>query len=249
MAKPKDYQFDLPSSGRPSNVTIPETWFPGVQDYWQYSTSARMVDPIDGIKAVVIHATAGYASSHAVDGMHPPAEKKVSFHWLVPDENEPQHGQTIWACVRERDAAWHVRTKAKHPNVNGDQENANHWSLGIEIVNLQKQSDQFSAWQVAVTAQIVRYCWAKYPNLKHVVSHARLDPTRREDPGSLFPWDRFKQLVLEIEDPLSTVSLESLNVAARAALEIKGNASWEQEEANSELEDPKADKFHEINED
>jgi N-acetylmuramoyl-L-alanine amidase len=57
--------------------------------------------------------------------------------------------------------------------------------------------DAFSAWQVEVTARIVRYCWAKYPNLVHVVSHAKLDPTRRSDPGADFPWVRFRQLVLD----------------------------------------------------
>ncbi len=28
---------------------------------------------------------------------------------------------------------------------------------------------------------------AKYPNLKHVVSHAKLEPIRRSDPGKFFP--------------------------------------------------------------
>jgi N-acetylmuramoyl-L-alanine amidase len=48
-----------------------------------------------------------------------------------------------------------------------------------------------------MTARIVRFCWAKYPNLKHVVSHAKLDPERRSDPGAHFPWDDFKRQVLD----------------------------------------------------
>jgi len=62
MAQPKNYQFDLPATGRPSNVILPEAWYPGIQQYWQASTSKRIVDPILGIKAVVIHATAGSSS-------------------------------------------------------------------------------------------------------------------------------------------------------------------------------------------
>jgi N-acetylmuramoyl-L-alanine amidase len=120
----------------------------------------------------------------------------ASFHWLVPDENEDQHGELVWACVPETLAAWHVRNAASHPDVQGGARRVNHWSLGIETVNTIKTSDAYSDWQVAITAKIVRYCWSKYPNLKHIVSHAKLDPERRNDPGTHFPWTRFKNLVL-----------------------------------------------------
>ncbi len=244
MANPKEYHFDLPPVGKPALGPIPEMWFPGVEHYWRYSTSRRIVDPVNGIAAVVIHATAGHASTHAVDGMHPPAQKKVSFHWLIPDENEAQHGSTVWACVRERDAAWHVRDTARHSDVNGGERNVNHWSLGIEVVNLQRGPDPFSDWQVAVTATIVRYCWAKYPNLRHVVSHAKMDPTRRNDPGENFPWERFKAMVLTVDqNPLDEISIDSTR--ARAG-RVEENASYEEEVANSRMEDPKADEFHEV---
>lgn len=82
------------------------------------------------------------------------------------------------------------------PAVNGGANKSNHWSLGIEIVNRQTSGDGFSQWQIEVTARIVRYCWAKYPNLRHVVSHARLDPGRRGDPGRGFPSKRFVEIVV-----------------------------------------------------
>jgi N-acetylmuramoyl-L-alanine amidase len=123
------------------------------------------VDPILGIRAVVIHATAGSSSEGAVSVIRAGA---ASFHWLVPDENEEAHGQFVWACIPEARAAWHVRNACSHPSVNDGATRANHWSLGIEVVNSQVQ-DPFSDWQIEATAQIVRYCWAKYPNLKHVV--------------------------------------------------------------------------------
>lgn len=193
MGQPRNYQFDLPATGRPSNVILQEAWYPGIQPYWESSTSKRVVDPILGIKAVVIHATAGSSSQGAVSVIK---AKKASFHWLVPDEDEPQHKQLVWACAPEARAAWHVRNDRSHPDVNDGKNRVNHWSLGIEVVNNQKSTDMFSDWQVEATAQIVRYCWEKYPNLKHVVSHAKLDPSRRSDPGVNFPWDKFKNLVL-----------------------------------------------------
>lgn len=194
MANPETFQLDLPAQGRPSDVVIPEVWYPGIRDFWERSTSSRIFDSILGIKAVVIHATAGGSSEGAVSVMR---EGKASFHWLVPDEDEPQHGQLVWACAPEARAAWHVRNDKSHAKVNKGATKVNHWSLGIELVNRQAGGDTFSDWQVEVTAKIVRYCWAKYPNLKHVVSHARLDPGRRSDPGTSFPWNRFEELVLE----------------------------------------------------
>ncbi|MFZ1817632.1 MAG: N-acetylmuramoyl-L-alanine amidase, partial [Nitrospira sp.] len=100
----------------------------------------------------------------------------------------------------------------------------NHWSLGIEVVNRQAGSDRFSDWQIHATAQIVRYCWAKYPNLKYVVSHAKLDPARRSDPGAAFPWARLKTLVLtpEADDGVPSVALE-----AQPASSIKSTTDHE----------------------
>ncbi|MBF6023215.1 N-acetylmuramoyl-L-alanine amidase [Lysobacter niastensis] len=193
MAAPRTYQFNLPTAGRPDDVMLEETWYPGIRPYWEGASSRRIYDPILGVRAVVIHATAGASSDGAVSVIR---DRKASFHWLVPDENEPQHGQLVWACIPEARAAWHVRNTCSHADVWGGATKVNHWSLGIEVVNTQQASDPFSAWQVEATARIVRYCWAKYPNLKHVVSHARLDPSRRSDPGTAFDWDRFRQLVL-----------------------------------------------------
>jgi N-acetylmuramoyl-L-alanine amidase len=155
------------------------------------------MDPTTGVNTVVIHATAGSSSSGAASVIF---AGKASFHWLVPDENEPQHGQFVWATCHETRAAFHVRKDKSHPKINGGQRDVNRFSLGIEVVNAQIPSDTFSDWQIEATAGIVRYAWAKYPNLKHVCSHAMLDPDRRTDPGVNFPWEKFKRLVLETKD-------------------------------------------------
>jgi N-acetylmuramoyl-L-alanine amidase len=191
--KPNDYHFTLPKKDFPTNITIPEVWYPRIKTYWDRCTSNRIFHSINGVRAIVIHATAGSSSAGAVSVMR---DGRASFHWLIPDEDEPQHGEVIWACAPEALAAWHVRNSASHPKVNGGARKVNHWSLGIELVNTQKSSDGFSDWQVEMTVQLVKYCWAKYPNLKHVLSHAVLDPNRRSDPGTLFPWQDFKKRVL-----------------------------------------------------
>jgi N-acetylmuramoyl-L-alanine amidase len=124
-------------------------------------------------------------------------KREVSFHWLIPGKDEREHGHFIWICAPEDRAAWHVRSDCSHPEVNGGCRYVNYWSLSVEIVNTQQADDPFSDWQVEQAAALVRYAWSKYPDLVDVVSHAKLDPQRRTDPGPLFPWERFRQMVLE----------------------------------------------------
>jgi N-acetylmuramoyl-L-alanine amidase len=200
MADPKTYHFDLPDSGRPDYVKLKEEWFPDIKVAALRTSKSRGRDPIKAVNTVVIHATAGSSSAGAASVIF---NGVASFHWLVPDENEPQHGHFVWATCHESRAAFHVRKSVSHPKINGGQNDINRISLGIEIVNAQVSSDTFSDWQVEATALIVRHAWAKYPNLKYVVSHAMLDPSRRTDPGNRFHWERFKRLVLEAaEEPL-----------------------------------------------
>ncbi|GAB5349950.1 N-acetylmuramoyl-L-alanine amidase [Alteriqipengyuania sp. 357] len=197
MGDPTTYHFDLDPAARPAFAPLEERWWPGIRDAALRASSARIYDAILGVRAIVIHATAGGSSAGAASVIF---DRRASFHWLVPDEDEPQHGQFVWATCHEARAAWHVRNGCCHPMLGGGRGRINHWSLGIEVVNRQVRSDAFSDWQIEATAQIVRYAWAKYPNLRHVVSHAMLDPARRSDPGSLFPWERFKEAVLDARE-------------------------------------------------
>ena len=124
---------------------------------------------VKAVNTVVIHATAGSSSAGAASVIF---NGVASFHWLVPDENEPQHGHFVWATCHESRAAFHVRKSISHQKINGGQNDINRISLGIEIVNTQVSSDTFSDWQVEATAGVVRHAWAKYPNLKLIPAKA-----------------------------------------------------------------------------
>lgn len=197
MSNPSSFYFTLPSNNRPNFAPLNEEVH--LDFTWLTSNRARSRtrDVFNAIDTVVIHATAGFATQHAVDNWH---ERVASAHWIIPDEDEPQHGHFVWATVAEAKAAFHVRDSINvSETVIGSGLNVNNRSLGIEVVNtqdVQNYRDPFSSWQVDMTARIVLYAWAKYPNLKHVISHAKLDPGRRADPGSQFPWETFKDAVL-----------------------------------------------------
>ena len=215
MADPRTYHFRLPTY---TGALLPEpagAWYPGIQQHVPATTSDRRLRGDGRIRAFVIHATAGSSSAGAVTTMF---EHRASWHWMIPDENESEHGRSIWICAPESRAAWHVRNDRFHPDVNGGSRNVNYWSLGVEVVNTQ-QNDPFSDWQIEQTAALVRYAWSKYPDLVDVVSHAKLDPERRSDPGSLFPWDRFRELVLA---PVAPTAVPTAPRAAAGPIRVVG---------------------------
>ena len=197
MTDPADYHFELPPEARPPTYSpLAEQLHPSFGWLTDKRARARPRDVYASIDTVVVHATAGYRTQHAVDRWK---EVKASAHWIVPDEDEPQHGEFVWATVAEAKAAFHVRDAIDSSPLLGHGPNVNNRSLGIEVVNtqdVQQFRDPFSSWQIAVTASIVLYAWSKYPNLRHVISHACLDPGRRKDPGPNFDWIAFREKVL-----------------------------------------------------
>ena len=190
---PRSFQFDLEPRRRPIAPVLKEIIHKPAWAAAKGAASLRGAAPEEAVRVMVIHATAGASTEGAVSVMR---EGRASFHWVVPGKGEAAHGDHVWATCPETLAAWHVRRSCAHPDVCAGATNLNRLSLGIEIVNLQDGKDPFSDWQVGAAAEIVRYAAAKYPKLTHIVSHARLDPQRRTDPGELFPWTDFMTRVL-----------------------------------------------------
>ncbi len=190
MPDPSTYILKLDPALRPSPQRLAEHIVPDFDWFGTHRASQRPGDAVAAIEGIVIHATAGGTATGALDWWRNPAVK-ASAHWLVPAEREALHAKAVIAVVPEARAAWHVRPECAHPDINGGRKAINRWSLGIEIVNTQAPGDAFSDWQLEATAAIVRYAWAKYPNLRWLFSHAAVDPKRRSDPGAGFDWDRF----------------------------------------------------------
>ena len=199
MADPTSFQFDLPRNHDLPLISLKTGPFQKRvhETAWACApncASLRGGAARDAVSAIVMHATAGSSSAGAVSVMQ---AGRASFHWIIPGKDEEAHGRHVWATCPERLAAWHVRKSCAHPQICAGAVNLNRVSLGIEIVNRQDGADPFSDWQIKASAKIIRYAAGKYPNLVHVVSHARLDPDRRSDPGANFPWAKLKAMVLD----------------------------------------------------
>ena len=65
MGDPTTYHFDLDPALRPAHAPLEERWWPGIRDAALRASSARIYDPILGVRAIVIHATAGGSSAEA----------------------------------------------------------------------------------------------------------------------------------------------------------------------------------------
>ena len=67
MANPETFYFTLPSNNRPNFAPLSEEVHPDFQ--WLTSNRARSRgrDVFDIVDTIVVHATAGFATQHAVD--------------------------------------------------------------------------------------------------------------------------------------------------------------------------------------
>jgi N-acetylmuramoyl-L-alanine amidase len=194
MADPSTFVLDLAGKPRPAPFQLRERVYPDIHWYNQNRASNRIYPAVNGIEGLVIHATQGGSTAGALTWWRQAGGGKASAHWIVPDEDEADHGVAVLAVVYESLAAWHVQNDKTSARI-GRRKMINHWTLGVEIVNRQVPDDHFSSWQVAATAEIARYCWAKYPNFRFVFAHAAVDPARRSDPGAHFDWRQFCALV------------------------------------------------------
>jgi N-acetylmuramoyl-L-alanine amidase len=120
-------------------------------------------------------------------------QQAVSSHYLVTDESPPR----VLQLVSEERRAWHAGRSSW-----GQAGALNASSIGIEIVNLggTRQADGSKVYApfppeqmdavLALCQDIVRR-HAIRPD--HVLGHSDIAPQRKDDPGPLFPWQRFAQ--------------------------------------------------------
>lgn len=133
---------------------------------------------------LVLHYTGMTTGQAAIDRLRDP-EAKVSAHYVVEEDGR------IFRLVPEERRAWHAGVSfwRGRRNVNGD-------SIGIEIVNPGHEFGyrDFPEAQVAAVLALtadIRTRWDIED--RDIVGHSDIAPTRKEDPGELFPWKRLAE--------------------------------------------------------
>lgn len=117
-------------------------------------------------------------------------QQAVSSHYLINDLPNDE----IYQLVDENKRAYHAGISHWRNN-----NNLNDSSIGIEIVNTgyttdssgKKQFEPFPEHQIKKVATLVKDLAERYlipPT--HIIAHSDISPTRKQDPGPLFPWKR-----------------------------------------------------------
>ncbi|MBY0407829.1 MAG: N-acetylmuramoyl-L-alanine amidase [Rickettsiales bacterium] len=137
---------------------------------------SREGQPID---MLVLHYTGMQTGAEAIARLRD-ANAKVSAHYVVEENGD------FYALVDETQRAWHAGVSHWRGATNINQR-----SLGIEIVNPGHEFGYrpFPPAQMTAVSQLCRAILASHDiPARNVVAHSDIAPTRKEDPGELFPW-------------------------------------------------------------
>jgi N-acetylmuramoyl-L-alanine amidase len=149
--------------------------------------SPNFNDRPDGtiIDSVIIHYTGMKTAKEALERLCDP-QSQVSAHYTIDEDG------TVYNHVDPAKRAWHAGVSEW-----GERENFNDFSVGIELVNPGHEHGYraFPNIQIYVLVYMIKELYKQFPiKPELVLGHSDIAPTRKQDPGELFPWDR---LVLE----------------------------------------------------
>ena len=144
------------------------------------------------VTMVVLHYTGMPTAAEAIARLCDP-QAKVSAHYLI-DEDGATH-----ALVDEGKRAWHAG-RAHWRGLT----DVNSASVGIEIVNPGHEWGYrpFPPDQVAAVVRLVHAIKDRHEITRgNVVGHSDVAPTRKRDPGELFPWAELARRRLALPRP------------------------------------------------
>ena len=148
-------------------------------------------DPVDiPVEFLVLHYTAGSLES-TLDLFLDPS-REVSAHLVMGENGEVYELVKCWEGSTQQ--AWHAGRS--HWLEAGEKwEEFNHFSIGIEIVNLNGNLFPYTDEQYAGLKEVTAHLRSKYPALNSpycVVGHEQIADWRgKVDPGFNFDWHKF----------------------------------------------------------
>ena len=144
------------------------------------------------VSMIVLHYTGMVDAASAIARLCDPAAK-VSAHYLVTEDGQ------VLRMVAEDKRAWHAG--ASHWRGLSDINSA---SVGIELVNPGHEFGYrpFPDEQIDALIPLVAEIKDRHAITRgNIVGHSDIAPTRKQDPGELFPWARLAKLRLALPRP------------------------------------------------
>ena len=131
------------------------------------------------IKFIIIHYTGMKKESDSIKRLCD-VRSKVSSHFVI------RRNGKVLILVPELYEAWHAGI-SKWKNLNS----LNRFSIGIEVCNPGHKNGykKFSKEQFLSIKKILKLLIKKYRiNIKNILGHSDIAPSRKKDPGEYFPW-------------------------------------------------------------
>jgi len=144
------------------------------------------------VSMVVLHYT-GMQDAQSAFRRLTDAEATVSAHYMIAED-----GQVI-RLVEEDKRAWHAG-KSYWRGIT----DINSASIGIELVNPGHEFGYrpFAEEQMAALVTLMMGMVGRYGITRgNIVGHSDIAPSRKEDPGELFDWERLARLRLALPRP------------------------------------------------
>ncbi len=154
--------------------------------------SPNFDDRMADISILVMHYTGMQDAASAIRQLSNPAAK-VSAHYVVAEDGQ------IVRMVDEDKRAWHAGRSYWRGVTD-----INSASVGIEIVNPGHEWGYvpFPDAQMASVIRLAHDIIHRYKITRgNVVGHSDIAPTRKEDPGELFPWGELARRRLALPRP------------------------------------------------
>lgn len=160
-------------SAKPAGYKVVKTYFPAIAQNFRQ-------------KYLILHYTA-LPDDKSITVL---TQQAVSAHYLVNNTGDNE----IYQLVDENKRSYHAGVSAWRAD-----KNLNDTSIGIEIVNMGYTADSigkrvfvpFNDAQVKKVAALAKDIITRYQiPPTNVLAHSDIAPTRKQDPGPMFPWKK-----------------------------------------------------------
>jgi N-acetylmuramoyl-L-alanine amidase len=170
-------------------MPMPNPWRdPGYLNIWWIQSPNFNKRPEGSqVDTIVVHSTVIESLERTTVAFQRP-ESQVSAHFTIGRDG------SIVQNVSTFDRAWHAGVGKDAAG----RENPNHYSIGIELVNLNDGKQEYPDAQIQALCGIIAQMKRRFP-ITQIVSHEFIaqPPGRKSDPKN-FPWERLKYFGLPI---------------------------------------------------